>query len=160
MFIAAIFISTVASHPTEGLVLFILNFVIEYLRYESHVEFLHKKGLTAKQYRDQQFIIKWKETQQEGLIKYCLFDGGLIAGSILSIFIGASLLFSKILGDVTNGPGSLFSLIWKSFIIGFMIAACIYRILWIYQEKRYHRLTTLSTSQNFSTSIPSAKPFR
>lgn len=141
MFIVALFISVHTDEHIEGLVMLLVNFAIQYYKHEAHTEFLHRKGLTAKQYRDQQFIEKWTETHRDGLVRYCLFDGGVITGAILSVCIGGVLLFSKILGDITSGPGAIIAIIWKSYAIGFAIAACLYRRLWVINEKHFNKLS-------------------
>lgn len=143
-----------------GFIFFALGLVQNGFQYNARIKFLQKQGLTEKEYSDQQFQISWTETRQAGVVKYCLFNGGLITGSILSIFIGMFLMMTKTLGDPVSDIGIMMSIIWKSFVLGFIVASAIYRIFWILNEKRFSKLINKLPLQNFSTPIPSQKPFR
>lgn len=141
VFITALFMSTNADLRLEGLGALVLNFVLEYHHYNKRVSYLKTQGLSEKEYTDKKFIEEWAEMRQNGLTKYCFYDGGLIIGSVLSIFIGAAFFSSGLLGDVTKDLTDMMELIWKSFVIGFIIATAINRLRWPSREKRFEELT-------------------
>ncbi|OCX51327.1 hypothetical protein BEL04_14945 [Mucilaginibacter sp. PPCGB 2223] len=133
--------SNFASLDLFALAVFIFYTVAEYQQHKSYRNFLDKQGLTAQEYTDKKFIENWTDTRQAGLTRYCFFDGGIIIGSILSIFIGAAFFKSGLLGDITKDLSGMMELIWKSFVLGFMIAAIYYWLRWPYRERRFTKLT-------------------
>ena len=139
--IVALFVSFSKELHIESMIFFASGIVIEYHHYHSRKAFLAKTGLTDQQYNDKEFYTKWNESRQQGLAKYCFYDGGLIAGSILSIIIGAFFVTHKTLGDVSTDFGIMVAIIWKSFVLGFMLCTLLYRFLWIFCERRFNRLS-------------------
>jgi len=104
---------------------------------------LKAKGLTEQDILNITFVQKWEETRKGGLWKYCVRDGGIIAGAALALglSIGYALLFPQSFKSTLAEPGSMFSFIEYTYISGAIIGVIIFRILWPYKEKRFAQLT-------------------
>jgi len=104
---------------------------------------LKAKGLTEQDLRNIEFVKKWEEEREGGLWKYCIRDGGIIAGAGLSVVI--SLVYFSVIPNafknIIDDPGNMFRLIGYAYIAGAALGVIIYRILWWYNEKRFTRLT-------------------
>ena len=127
-------------------IFWVISLLGGYFRYVAKLDTIKKlkaKGLTEQDLWNIEFVKKWEETRKEGLWKYCVRDGGIIAGAGLSVvisliyFAAAHNAFKNIIDD----PGNMFSLIGCAYIIGAAVGVIMYRILWWYNEKRFIRLT-------------------
>jgi len=149
------------NEPTDFIfiLLFIVNLFKDYYTFDAklaHLDQLKAKGLTVADVRNIEFVKSWEETRRRGIWKYCLKDGGIIAGAVLLFVLGityASIFPSKF-KIIVSSPGTMFSFIGYCYIAGAFIGVIIYRILWIYKEKRFNKLTDplniLSESQKAS----------
>jgi len=110
---------------------------------QKKIKRLKAKGLTEQDLRNIEFVKKWKQYRESGLWRYCIRDGGIIAGAGLSLVI--SLIYFTIVPNgfknIMADPGNMFSLIGYAYITGAVTGVIMYRILWWYNEKRFMRLT-------------------
>ncbi len=113
---------------------------------------LRAKGLTEHDVANIDFVKKWQETRKGGLWRYCIRDGGLIAGAgtglALSLLFGLcfSVKFLKILSE----PGDMFAFISYNYLCGAAIQIIIFRFLWFSNERRFLRLTDPLNSDLFA----------
>jgi hypothetical protein len=126
--------------------LFIVNLFRDYYSFDAklaQIDMLKAKGLTADDLRNIQLVKSWEETRKGGIWKYCLKDGGVIAGAVLLFVVGIiyTSIFSTEFKVILASPGTMFSFIGYCYIAGAFIGVIIYRILWIYKEKRFKKLT-------------------
>jgi len=71
-----------------------------------------------------------------------VIDGGVFFGFFLSIFIGiVSFFFNGIWGYIRADPSNMFNFIGYTYLAGAMSGVIIYRILWVYNEEKFIRLT-------------------
>ncbi|HAL83430.1 MAG TPA: hypothetical protein DCO83_15315 [Mucilaginibacter sp.] len=122
------------------------GFVEGFFRYaqrQNYLSGLADKGLTEKEVNRFEFLKKWKENKERGLIKYCLIDGGIIAGAILSIGVGIVGIFilGKTNAHIFSGPGEIFQFIGITYLIGAIIGIISYRITWYINQNKFARLT-------------------
>lgn len=128
-------------------IIFTLIFIgHEYYHFDNKLQKIKKlkaKGLTEQDLRNIEFVKKWEETRNNGLLKYCIKDGGVIAGAVLLFAVG--LTFAIIFPDkfkvILSSPGTMFSFIGYCYIAGAVIGVILFRILWIYKERRFVKLT-------------------
>ena len=104
---------------------------------------LKAKGLTEKDILNITFVQKWEAIHKGGLWKYCVRDGGIISGAGLAfaISLGYAAFFSKSFKNILAEPGSMFGFIAYTYILGAIIGVILFRILWLYNEKKFVRLT-------------------
>ena len=140
-------ITLISCYLTHNLFLYIFYFLLgKYYHYDSNLEKIKRlkaKGLTEQDLKNIEFVKKWNESRQGGVWKYCIRDGAIIAGAGLSLLI--SILFfmfssQKIL-TLFSEPGDMFRFIGYSYIGGAVLGVIIYRILWLFNERRFNRLT-------------------
>ncbi len=140
----------VISYLTHDAFIYLFYFLLgigrEYYHYDDELKKIKKlkaKGLTEQDLRNIEFVKKWEENREGGLWKYCIRDGGIIAGAGLSVII--SLIYFTVVPNgfknIMDDPGNMFSLIGYAYIAGATIGVIMYRILWWYNEKRFMRLT-------------------
>ncbi|HEY8999906.1 MAG TPA: hypothetical protein VIM89_01040 [Mucilaginibacter sp.] len=125
---------------------FILGVSRDIYHFEENLERRKKlkaKGLTEEDIRNITFVQKWEETRKGGLWKYCVRDGGIITGAGLALALSLvyAILFSHSFKNILAEPGSMFSFIGYAYISGAIIGVIMFRILWLYKEKRFARLT-------------------
>ncbi|TFF36286.1 hypothetical protein [Mucilaginibacter psychrotolerans] len=102
---------------------------------------LKSRGLTEEDAENIRFVKKWEQTRIEGKISYCLFDGGVIQGGIIAVFLclmaigiyGVQKLFAQ--------PSYMFIVTGGAYLFSGLIASLFYRYLWKQNEKRFRRLT-------------------
>src|SRR5579872_5418556 len=73
----------------------LLDLFPKYYRYKKRTQYidqLKKKGLTIEDIFNIEFVKKWQETRVGGMWKYCVRDGGIIAGAGLALVL--SLLYA------------------------------------------------------------------
>jgi len=107
------------------------------------IDFFSKKGLTKEDIANIRFTKSWYETRQNGMWRYMLIDGALIAGAVLSLFIGALyfIISPNQPEEELSELSDMFSLIGYSYLIGAIIALFAFRFKWIINEKRFKHLT-------------------
>jgi hypothetical protein len=144
----AIFI--LLSYLTHAFAFYLFCFFLgtgrEYYLYNAKLDKIKRlkaKGLTEQDLRNIEFVKKWEEYREGGLWKYCIRDGGIIAGAGLSVVISLMYFATAPNGfkNVEANPGNMFSLIGDAYIAGAAIGVIMYRILWWCNEKRFMRLT-------------------
>lgn len=128
------------------IVFFILGVSRDVYHFEENLERRKKlkaKGLTEQDILNITFVQKWEEARKGGLWKYCVGDGGIIAGAGLALALSLvyAILFSHSFKNILAEPGSMFGFIGYPYISGAIIGVIIFRILWRYKEKRFARLT-------------------
>jgi hypothetical protein len=104
---------------------------------------LAEKGLTEKQLNEQEFIKQWEENRERGLMKYCIIDGGIIAGALLSLPVGMAgffILTQHNQRPFSDGPGEIFQFIGLTYLIGGIIGIVSYRITWSLKQRRFNHL--------------------
>jgi hypothetical protein len=135
------------TYAHEYTVLWIWGFVegfFTYAKRQNYITSLAEKGLTEKGVNEQLFVRQWEENRERGLIKYCLIDGGIIAGALLSLLV--SVVWLMILDQnnarlFTDGPGEIFRFIGISYLIGAVIGVISYRVTWSIRQRKFIRLT-------------------
>jgi hypothetical protein len=131
----------------EYIVLLTIGFVegfFTYVKKQRYIAELEKKGLTENDVTRAAFIKKWEENRERGLVKYCIIDGGIITGALLSVGIGLIGMFT--LNDsnkrmFADGPGEMFQFIGITYVIGAAIGIVAYRLTWYVNEKKFNKLT-------------------
>ena len=132
--------------PFLPIIFFSFGLVRGYYNYLDNLEKIKKlkaKGLTELDVINIEFVKKWEETRNDGLLKYCLKDGGIIAGAVLLFAVGIAFadIFPVKFKVILSSPGSMFSFIGYCYIAGAFIGVIMFRILWIYKERRFLKLT-------------------
>ena len=134
------------SYAHEYTALWVFGFVegfFGYAKRQMYLVDLEKKGLTEKQVNSNEFLKKWKENRERGLIKYCIVDGGIIAGALISILVSLVWMFIVNASDkrmFAGGPGEIFQFIGATYLIGAIIGAMFYRITWYVNQRKFARL--------------------
>lgn len=126
--------------------LWIFGFVEGFFTYaqrQRYLTSLAEKGLTEKEINNQKFVKKWEENRERGLIKYCLVDGGIVAGALLSLLVSLIYLFifAGNKRSFADGPGEIFQFIGTTYLIGAAIGVVSYRIIWSLRQKKFIQLT-------------------
>jgi hypothetical protein len=124
----------------------IFSMVFNIFRFKDRLERIEKlkaKGLTEEDIVNIEFAKKWGETRQKGVWNYCITDGGLIAGALLSIFVSIIyfVVSHKNIAQLLPDPGKMFGFIAYAYLTGATIGIISHRILWIINERRFLRLT-------------------
>lgn len=104
-------------------------------------EELKRKGLTQQDVNNISFVNSWQERKQNGYYKYVLFNGGIIAGSI--IFIAISLaFFPKAIAGGRQFPefNDMINYMVKCWGVGFTAGVLLCSIIWYRNEQRFKRL--------------------
>lgn len=104
---------------------------------------LQAKGLTEQDVANIDFVKKWQDTRKGGLWRYCIRDGGLIAGAGtgLALSLLFALLFSVKFFKIISEPGDMFAFIGYNYLCGAVIQITLFRFLWNSNERRFLRLT-------------------
>ena len=128
------------------LAFFIFGIALDVYKFQENLEKRKKlkaKGLTEQDILNIAFVQNWEETRKGGLWKYCVRDGGIIAGAGLGLglSIGYAVLFPQSFKSILAEPGSMFIFIGYTYISGAIIGVIMSRILWPYKEKRFAQLT-------------------
>lgn len=116
----------------------------DYFRHDAklqEIERLKAKGLTVEDAENIRFVKQWEQTRTEGKLSYCLFDGGIIQGGILALFLcliaiaifGVQKLFAEL--------SYMFIVTGGACIVGGLMASLFYRYLWKVNEQRFKQLT-------------------
>jgi len=110
---------------------------------QNYLTSLAVKGLTEKQVNEQEFIRRWEENRERGLVRYCIVDGGIIAGALISLMVSVVGMFILNAPDkrmFADGPGEIFQFIVVCYLIGAIIGMVSYRITWYINERKFNRL--------------------
>ncbi len=104
---------------------------------------LRARRLTPEDLRNIKFVKSWDEIRKKGLIKYSLVDGGIFFGFVLCCIISIAVLLvvKSTLTYISADPANMFSFIGYTYIAGLIGGTVLYRLLWIYKERRFIRLT-------------------
>ncbi|MDB5135989.1 MAG: hypothetical protein JWP37_2592 [Mucilaginibacter sp.] len=110
------------AHGYTGLwmIAFVEGF-FSYAKGQNHLTNLAEKGLNEKEVSELAFLKQWEENRERGLIKYCLIDGGIIAGALLSLLVslvGYFILSKNNERIFADGPGEIFQFIGLCYLIG------------------------------------------
>ncbi len=123
-----------------GIYLFFL--IPNYYKYEDRQVRLQKlktKGLTERDISNIDFVKKWEETRAKGLWRYCLRDGGVIAGAVFCpIFCLLAVAKNT---KITDEPSAMFKLIGYCYLLGTVAGGIGYRFLWNIKQEKFRRLT-------------------
>jgi hypothetical protein len=128
--------------------IFIVDIIQGYYRYENrrvYLSDLNKKGLTETEVINAEFMKEWGKRREEGPLKYCLVNGGIIAGALLSLlvsFIWFTVLSKNNKPAFADGPGQIFQFIGITYLIGAIIGFISYRITGSVKQEKFERLTT------------------
>lgn len=123
---------------------FIENF-FSYAKEQRYLGELAEKGLTPSEVDNRAFIKHWEENRERGMLKYCIINGGIIAGALLSLFVSLIWLFVLSANNkpaFAVGPGEIFQFIGISYLIGAFTGSISYRIIWSLKQERFKRLAT------------------
>lgn len=114
-----------------------------YAQRQRYITELAEKGQTEKEVNNLAFIKSWDENRERGFFKYCLVDGAIIAGAILSIGVGivGMIIFKTKNDHIFSNPGEMFSFIGYSYLIGAIISSFCYTALWFINQNKFMRLT-------------------
>jgi hypothetical protein len=115
----------------------------QYIKRLSYLADLEKKGVTEKEVNGLAFVEQWKENRERGLFKYCIIDGAIVAGALLSLIIsliGVSIFVDHNKHMFSDGPGEIFQFIGITYLIGAAIGAISYRITWAINQKRFNAI--------------------
>jgi len=128
------------------LIFFVPGIFLDFYSFQQSVERRKKlkvKGLTEEDIQNITFVQKWEETRKGGLWKYCIRDGGIIAGAglALALSLAYAILFSHSFKNILAEPGSMFSFIGYAYISGAIIGVIACRVNWRRNEKLFARLT-------------------
>jgi hypothetical protein len=134
------------SYAHEYTVLWLWGFVegfFAYAKRQKYLAGLEEKGFSERQVNIDEFIRQWEENRERGLVRYCIVDGGIIAGALLSIVV--SIVWMLILSTsdkrmFADGPGQIFQFIGITYLIGAVIGIAAYRITWSVNQKRFDNL--------------------
>ncbi|HEK20797.1 hypothetical protein [Mucilaginibacter sp.] len=112
-------------------------------------EQLSKKGLTRTDIDNINFVKRWTERRGAGFIKYVLFNGGLLLGSIF--FLAISIAFFP--ATSTGGRqfpefSDMINWMVKCWGIGFTVGALLCIIIWNLSERKFKRLTAANIFTN------------
>ena len=100
-------------------------------------------GLVEEDLNNIAFVKKWDETRQTGIYKYCIVDGGIIAGACLSVIVSLVVFFYPGTDFLSLFPGPLdmFVFIAFTYITGGLICVGAFRAMWHFKERKFIRLT-------------------
>ncbi len=126
------------------LIFFFIGAARDYYHFDAklfEINRLKAKGLTEEDAGNIRFVKKWEQTRAEGKLSYCLFDGGVIQGGIIALFLcliaiatyGVQTLFSEL--------SYMFLVTFGAYLIGGLIASLFYLFLWKQNERRFKQLT-------------------
>lgn len=124
-----------------GLFDFIIKGFSAYKKKQEYLKELTAQGLTEEQANNNSFLINWEKVRKGGMLKYCLWDGGILMGFGLALFVGVitfliELFFFQLLGD-----GILFIEFCGS--IGIFLGIVLSFFMWSLNEKKFTRLKAL-----------------
>jgi len=104
---------------------------------------LKARGLTEEDITNIEFVKKWEQARHGGLWRYCIRDGGLIAGAGLSLVLSLifGITFPHMFKQILAEPGDMFRLIGIAYLGGAFVGLILFRIMWSYKEKKFARLT-------------------
>jgi hypothetical protein len=103
---------------------------------------LEKKGLTKADLTRIAFVKRWQIIRRSGILRYCLFHGGLIAGMLL-LFPISFFMFLKIKTQdgLFTDLSEMVTFMAKNIILSYIAGLIIYRFKWLYNERKFMRLT-------------------
>lgn len=104
---------------------------------------LKAKGLTEEDTANIIFVKKWEETRGKGVWRYCIIDGGIIRGAYLWLAISVLAIATSVVKfkGLVDAPGNMFGFIGYTYIAGAIIGVISHRVLWIYNQRRFLKLT-------------------
>ncbi|PAW94817.1 hypothetical protein CKK33_15480 [Mucilaginibacter sp. MD40] len=112
-------------------------------------EQLSKKGLTRADINNINFVKSWTERRGAGFLKYVLFNGGLLLGSIF--FLALSFAFFPTApsgGRQFPEFSDMINWMVKCWGIGFTTGALLCIIIWNLSERKLKRLTAADIFTN------------
>jgi hypothetical protein len=128
------------------LFLFVIGFARDLYHFREKLDKQKKlkaKGLTEEDIINIEFVKKWEETRIGGMWKYCVRDGGIIAGAGLALALSLlyAIIFPGNFSNIISEPGDMMMFIGYSYIAGATFGVILFRIRWSYNEKKFIRLT-------------------
>lgn len=123
-----------------------ITFVRDYFQFDNRqikIKKLKAKGLTEEDIINIQFVKKWEEVREKGIWKYCITDGGIILGAYLWLTISILAIATSVVKfkALVDAPGNMFGFIGYTYIAGAIIGVISHRVLWIYNQRRFIKLT-------------------
>ncbi|MFB9845548.1 hypothetical protein [Mucilaginibacter ginsenosidivorans] len=140
------------------IVIFLIDVIISLFRFPERLKQIKKlkaKGLTQQDIINIEFTKKWGETRSYGIWRYCIRDGGIITGAGFSLASSLvfAVCFSSLFWKILSEPGSMFAYIGYSYLSGIITGIILFRILWVFKEKRFARLTDPLSTDFISNKI-------
>jgi hypothetical protein len=110
---------------------------------EERKRLLTAKGLTSEDLKNIEFVKDWDETRKKGPVKFSLVYGGVFFGFVLCgiISIMILLVLKNTLTYISADPANMFNFIGYTYIAGLIGGTTLYRLLWIYKERKFIHLT-------------------
>jgi hypothetical protein len=101
------------------------------------------KGLTPEDLKNIAFVKDWEETRKKGLVKFSLVYGGVFFGFAMCgiISIGCAFFKDNLLTYLSADPSNMLGFIGYTYIAGIISGTIIYRLIWLYKEQKFIRLT-------------------
>ncbi|ASU35776.1 hypothetical protein [Mucilaginibacter xinganensis] len=126
--------------------LYLLGYAADNEKSKTNIEERKKlrlRGLTKVDIRNIAFVKSWEETRKKGLIKFSLVYGGVFFGFVLCgiISIAAMFIIKNMIKYVSDEPSHMLNFIGYTYIAGTIGGTVFYRLLWIYNERKFIRLT-------------------
>ncbi|OOQ59390.1 hypothetical protein [Mucilaginibacter pedocola] len=125
-------------------ILLLLYFSTYYFRYNAKVadvQRLKAKGLTQEDADNIQFVKRWEQSRNEGKLSYCLFDGAIVQGGILAVFLCLFAIATFGVQQLFAEPSGMFMVVGGGYLAGGIIAGAVHLLLWNRNEARFIRLT-------------------
>jgi hypothetical protein len=129
------------------LVFYIFGYAADRERGENNIaerkKLLASRGLLPEDFENIAFVKSWDETRKKGLVKFSLINGGIFFGFVLCFIISvlALMIMKDMIHYISADPSNMFNFIGYTYIAGIIGGTVTYRILWIYNEQRFIRLT-------------------
>jgi hypothetical protein len=101
------------------------------------------RGITPEDLKNIAFVKDWDETRKKGMVKFSLVYGGVFFGFVLCGLINIITLMIKkdMLNYISADPLNMISFIGYTYMAGMIGGTIFYRLIWIYKEQKFIRLT-------------------
>ena len=101
------------------------------------------RGITPEDLKNIAFVKDWDETRKKGMVKFSLVYGGVFFGFVLCGLISIITLMVKkdMLNYISADPSNMIGFIGYTYIAGMIGGTIFYRLIWIYKEQKFIRLT-------------------
>lgn len=122
----------------------LFDFIKGFSGYKKRQEYLSQlvaQGLTEQEADNNLFVTKWEKTRTGGMLKYCLWDGGILMGFGLALFVGLITFLIEFAFFGTPGDGILFIEFCGS--VGIFLGIALSFFMWSLNEKKFTRLKAL-----------------